>query len=230
MYTQQLQEINFVLTECHSVLIMIQNFEIANLSAAVTSTCICIHLLFILTYMYSVCVFIYAGLILPAHMSVSFSRPDPIALQVKVSPNHVFTKTTNLTFAWYHNNSDLSALPHNTGSGVIFNESESTWIVIDSSVYHNAAGTYEARLKKLAFERPTYPAGSLRITKKLGCSKIALQALKNYAILRPAIFHVAESGRSNTILCSLQHLNCFLVIRFYLHFDSTNEMYTLYLS
>ena len=125
------------------------------------------HSSFVYTYMYSVCIFIYAGLILPVHMSVSFSRPDPIALQVKVSPNHVFTETTNLTFAWYHNNSDLSALPHNTGSGVIFNESESTWIVIDSSVYHkNAAGTYEARLKKLAFERPTYPAGSIQITKK----------------------------------------------------------------
>ena len=147
--------------------------------------------------------FIFAGLILPVHMSVSFSRPDPIALQVEISPNRVFAETTSLTFAWYHNNSDLSALSHYTGSGVIFNESETSWIVIDSSVYHNATGTYETRLKKLAFERLTYPAGSLQIIKKLGylrCSNIALQALKNYAILRPAIFHVAESGRSNAIV------------------------------
>ena len=204
------KKINFVMAWCHGVLISTQSFKIANLSAAVTSTCMCIQFLFKLTYMYNVCIFIlyiYPGLILPVHMSVPFSRPDRIDLQVKVSPTHVFTETTNLTFAWYHNNCDLSALSHNTGSGVIFNESESSCIVIDSSVYRNAAGTYEARLKKLAFERPTYPAGSLQIIKKpryLGCSKIALQALKNYAILRPAIFHVAESGRYNfNAICSI---------------------------
>ena len=178
------------------------NLELSSSSAGVTSTCMCVQFLFILLYMYSVCIFIlyiYAGLILPVHTSVSFSLPDPIALQVEISPNPVFTETTNLTFAWYHNNSDLSALSHYTGSGVIFNESESSWIVIDSSVYRNATGTYEARLKKLAFERLTYPAGSLQIIQYLRCSNIALQALKNYAILRPVIFHVAELGRSNAV-------------------------------
>lgn len=156
--------------------------------------------------MYSVFIFIlyiYAGLILPVHMSVSFSRPDPVALHVEISPNRVFAETANLTFAWYHNNSELSSLSHYTGSGVTFNKSKSSWIVIDSSVYRNTTGTYEARLKKLAFGRLTYPAGSLQIIKRLGylrCSNTALQALKNYAILRPAIFHVTESGRSNAIL------------------------------
>lgn len=145
----------------------------------------------------------YTGLILPAvHTSASFSLSDPITLQVEVHPNPVLTEATTLTFAWYHNNSDFSSLSHRDGSGVIFNESESSMIVIDSTVYHNATGRYEARLKKLAFERMNYPAALPQVLdtpRYRQCSKITLQALKNYAILRPVIFYVSESGKSAAV-------------------------------
>ena len=132
-------------------------------------------------------------------------------------PENAFTKNVSLTFAWYHNRSSLSC---SNVSGITFTGRRKSEIVINSAVYHSAAGIYEARVSNLAFEMMNLNGASEMMSldsasetmnvngsddvaviadvPRYQCSGIVLQSLEKYAALSPVTFRVSESGKLKT--------------------------------
>lgn len=130
--------------------------------------------------------------------SALFTLPDRIRLQVGVPPENMFTKIISLTFAWYHN---LSQLPFSNVYGITYTRSGKSGIEINSAVYRDAAGMYEARVSNLAFRDMMNLNGSNGVPQIVDvphCSSIVLQSLEKYAVLRPITFHISESGELST--------------------------------
>ena len=130
--------------------------------------------------------------------SALFTLSDPIRLKVGMPPENVFTKNISLTFAWYHNLSQLSC---SNVSGITYTRRGKCEIEINSAVYHDATGMYEARVSNLAFSEMMNLNGSNGVPQIVDvphCSSIVLQSLEKYAVLRPITFHISESGEFST--------------------------------